>query len=1120
MRNLILIALFLIANVGVAKGRFQEADQKVFMDEVRQEIAEHKIENNGQVDLNIIKAGFFKELDETFAEEKITRDELNRIKKAYERLAADSNIASDKKEESFYTFLADEFKTLSSASLEKVKEGAVCNLLACEAGLKCAKDPAQKEIAAGKKRGLECNEGKECASGECHAERVGAKKKICEDVFRCFRPLALGESCIKNPVCSVGFCLPFDAMTAGIGECQASGKTCKNNSDCCSNSCNGGICRDNFTCKDCVRNGAKPIRGQKCCEGLYKNENGICVPAIPPSVIQEVKLEKRNFKNILFSLMLNIFLPNAQAAGEEMKSVIMGEKAKYQNFVPTSKVGETLNMEKGQAKLNFSRKSDFETCDIRFKDDFYNSLKADGSFDLEVAMLAFDFVSTGESDNDYWRKSSSEDSSIFGRLKQTGLGHREIRKSTNLQVDAINKKLTCACLDVQGLDKITDAGKKEFFEKECPEYAKYIDPNTSPDQLNGDASGLKAKRLLVLWVSNLNAFNASLAINNNAAYTQLLAVSNWVNETNWNQATERNYDLFKFTIEKSKGSAVGAIAGALLAAGVLAVLGGFATTSILSAWAAAGIITASAVTGSAGMWMFSTLKGAWITKHPEISDYETQPRTYACGKKSSCTDYTRTLVQPYNNICNVHTSANACLKSFLVVSENGESRYIVDPWVPAGVSKSALLRGQPNYVEKMEQGFQAAKAAMMGRNPGANYVTDNYLSDVFIDESLVGQYAPAIGQNIDAINFLDEARIKMIKEAAMNFAVSENFLEAGDKENLKIFADYAYEYHFLWPKKSRLDEISYPTVGLSTYLNYMSKEVAGNLSVSGAKSAIKLSRLEELYRADLAKNLALYDQSLNHVDKLLKGEIDQNAQALKSLSLLNSLFESPNLDQQLKNLNNGNVGGTTSAGDLSKEQLSFLNAVGNLRSTRKAQVKALDNFKKEVAKNSENSGSAGKVASVAQKFSEKFAKGNAAFNGFLVTGTNEKSGFGTNKNSEKGNGEKENNFNVASINGTGALYGPGGIVNSRGSSRNGNGSGENGSGNGYGNGAEGSVGNTNKSDAEKLAEAVQARDDQGRTKYESNDLQTLFEKITNAYIRNYDKILTKKKGKDAVEEKE
>lgn len=1381
LKSLILLTLML--NISFAKDRFSDADKKKFLDDVKQEIAEHKVENKGRVDLQIIKPGLYAELEESLKLEKFTRDEMNKIKQNYEAFSRDPSITPDKAEEAFYAFMQKELDNINKKPIEKVAEGNLCNNWGCEDGLKCAPDPTQFTAnfhMKGKRGGVECNDNSDCASLECVSENSSSKKKVCEEVYKCYRPLKLNESCSLNPVCGSGACLPFMSMTSGIGECEATGKVCKKNSDCCSNSCSGGQCKDNFICKDCVNNGSKPKRGQKCCEGLYVNEKGACAPDVPPSVIQEVRVSP--IKSFLISLV-NIFISTADAGeiakvqaqfdamlernsdapigstfvwgsgkftvlptgnllftgtsgktvelteksniikvanaspelrrsfaenygidplgldkdqqasnakmisdfvaiekaktitsnetstaadipgygrvtytfartegsgdslvqypasitsaygtvydpasdfyssneyaamtgkkmtaedyqlledekkaatktaqsaardssaaaaledeetflnlgavndGLDLKSGVMANQNKL-NKLNAPKEFEALNMEKDKAKLIFNKKSNFQTCDIHFKDDFYNALKTDGAFDLEVAMLGFEFVVTGDSDSDYWKSgtipsfpsvrvsgisaqheafiaklteeqnknAASGNSSIYNRLKAIGLAHRKVRANTNLQIATINKKLTCACLDVQGYNKIVNDEKKKFFETSCEEYAKYKNPETSLDELNGDASGLKGKRLLVIWTQNLQQFHASLAIDNNAAYTQLLAVSNFVNsEAKWNETETRNYNLFKFSIKNPSGAVagLGALIGALLAAGVIAILGGFATTSILSAWAAAGIIAASAVTGAGGMWMIATLKGAWITMKPEINDGIVAPRTYSCGKKESCTDYTRTLVQPYNNICNTHTSANACIKSFIIVNEGKEARYIVDPWIPVGVGKAQITKNQPNYVEKLEEGFNAAKNAMIMKNPGAtggggkkgggNFVSESYLAEVFIDANIVGRYAPAIGNNMQENYFFGQDRVKIIKEAARKFAISEGFLEANDTENLNEFADYAYEYHFLWPKKSRPGEVSYPTVGLSTYLGYMSKEVSGNLTAGLAKTAVKLSKLQEQYQKDYNNTFDLYDKTLNQVDGLKKAllttEINKNKDALANLINFNSMLDSKNLDQQLKALNSSTQGSTlsgSSSGGLSNDQSNFLKAVSNLRSTRKDQLKSLDVYNKAMASNGDKE-RATKVASVSKKFSSNFAKGNSSFSDAKL-GSNSgplDSGSAANKDDQNKYGAGAYGTiggSNSGMSGTGSLYGSGsgGSSNSKSSSSNADSAGTSGAA-------------VNDADANKLADAIDARNKSNKDKYQSNDGQSLFEKVTNAYIRNYDRVLTKKKDKDVVEEKQ
>mgnify|MGYP000473402712 CR=1 FL=1 len=83
-----------------------------------------------------------------------------------------------------------------------------------------------------------------------------------------------------------------------------------------------------------------------------------------------------------------------------------------------------------------------------------------------------------------------------------------------------------------------------------------------------------------------------------------------------------------------------------------------------------------------------------------------------------------------------------------------------------------------------------------------------------------------------------------------------------------------------------------------------------------------------------------------------------------------------------------------------------------------------------------------------------------------------------------------------------------------------NGEGADGAGGAGANGAgDGTTNGMSEEDRKKLAEAIEARDRANKSKYNSQDDQTLFEKVTNAYIRNYDKVLSKKKDKDIIDKK-
>lgn len=1192
LKSLILIALSLNITFAVAKSRFSDVDKAKFLEEVKQAVAAHKIENKGKVDLQIMKPAFNEELDYYYKQEKFTREEMVQLKQQYEDFAK-SNPANA--EEAFNKFVHDKLEEINKTPVQKIKEGGVCNNWSCDEGLKCAPDPKQEDGPKCKKESRECKEDSDCCSGSCTLN-TKTKKRSCEDVYRCFRPLLIGQSCMQNPVCGEGECLPFNSKTSGIGECEDRGHSCKKNSDCCSNACSRNKCIESYICKDCVKAGKKPERGQKCCEGLLPNDKNICVPDVPPVVIPQVRV--RGIEKSIVAKISDLFISKANA--DEAYDTVNADHDTYSNF--QAKSADVDKVEVAPPKINLSRKSNFDTCDIRFRDDYIKFLQKPDIKDptmagvnllnLELAFLSFDYVMTGDGVNDYWTRNNV---SMYSRLKSIAKDHVELRKKTNARLDEVNRKLTCMCLDVKGYKNITDPDKKAFFET-CPEFQsaavsstvckmkkacsandaefKYTDASgktvvhadacqggfmdvscdpakdggactctaeTKPiDDVNSEtASSIKGKRLLIQYTQNLQSFTASLTVDNTALYKRIADVSMFAaNEAKWNEAENKKYTLFNFNIKNPSGSvaAMGAILGALLAAGVIAILGGFATTSILTTWAAAGIIATSAITGGTGLWLIASLKGAWISKRPEV--FDKYIRSYGCGKKETCVEYSRELNQPYNNICNVHTSANACIKNFVVYYQGDEPRYVVDPWIPYGIDKNLILRDahdEKDYAHKLEDGFQAAKNAMISKNPGASggggkdggaFVSENYMRELFIDGSILGSYTPKIGTD-DRKYILDDSIIKLIKDGARKYAIESKFFQEGDEENLKNFADYTFEYHFKWPKTSRAKEISYPTVGLATYLDIMSNGVAGTMAVGAGSAAKSFGNLNALYLQDYLNTLQLYkDQPINQDPskmKLINAEIDKAQSDLDQQKTLNALSNS-SMDSMLENLNAGTIGtaakGVGAKGNvtLTSDQSSFLNAIGNLRSTRKEQLKKLDNFNKTMAA-SGNADRAARISSAFKKFASNFTRptsGAISPRGAGIFGSGGLDGVGlktTTDDSKKSDGK--NSGNGSGFGNFGGSFG-GSIGSSyRGSSGKGSGD-QNAATDANANSAQA---NANDEDARRLQEAIEARDRANKDKYASKEEQTIFEKVTNAYIRNYDKVLTKKKDKDVPEQK-
>ena len=308
------ILLFVLTLNLAYAGRFEEGDKKKFIDEVKQEIAQHKLENHGKVDLQIIKPEFYKGLDELHQHQKLTKDEALVIKQRFENFSKDKSVTPQNAEAAFFAFLEFQLNEINQRPIQRAKENDICNNIGCEKGYTCAPDPRQDYGNLCRQTGLECKVDGDCCSNEC-VEDPRSRRKVCEDVYRCFRPLDENQACNTNPVCGVGSCLPFNSLVAGIGECVENTKACKANSDCCSNLCQGGVCKENFICKDCVQRGKKADRGRKCCEGLIESESGICIPDVPPVIPPQVKHSV--LKSVLVAT-LNLFIPAAEASNADL----------------------------------------------------------------------------------------------------------------------------------------------------------------------------------------------------------------------------------------------------------------------------------------------------------------------------------------------------------------------------------------------------------------------------------------------------------------------------------------------------------------------------------------------------------------------------------------------------------------------------------------------------------------------------------------------------------------------------------------------------------------------------------------------------------------------------------
>ncbi len=1173
--KLFLLSFFLLCNFqAFGQQRINEQHKKNLMAEVKEGILEHKQVNNKKLELLMMKPEVMEFVWELHYEDKLaTQQEVLEFQRQFDILAAKRDLTDKEKEDALLDLFDKIVASINNSPLQCIKEGQSCNNWQCCDGLVCADTPGRMLPKAKNNcapLAKSCSANSDCCSGSCE-ENLLTREKSCTSSKKCYRPIKIGNSCSDNPVCGEGSCEEHNSNTLGIGECASNGNTCKANSDCCSNSCKSGKCQRSYMCKDCVQQGQIPDKGRKCCEGLmlHKKTNR-CVIDIPPFFVEN----KQNKSSVIIAFIASLFISTADAqsdvdkAKEALKSGAINEfdlmGVGIKDAVPTAK--EQIEIQRGEvtaAGLNraggylfeMKKGSDFESCEINYKNDYLIGMmeKRKGHnvslFDLQLSLLAFEYVALGTGVDDHWKvKAGDKSGSIHSVAKAVAQKSRASREGIFETVSEREVEIKCLCYDKNGFPNLNDE-QKSFFQSSCPaQFADYEARVAAMEELGqesldlGDASGIKYKEMMHNWYRAIAGFEEELFIANTNLSKDMLELKNWALTNNWYESEIRKYELFNFSIKNYTGQVMfgTALAAALVTAGVIAITGGFAATATLSAWAAAGIISASAVTGSLGVWFIGSLKGAWDSSAPMIYDQYVKGReNYKCGKKDFCSDFTRVLHQPYNKVCGKHISANACIRSFLVTENaDGETRYLIDPWIPYNVPANLVIRDNRDYSDLLEKGFQRARGYLKGNKPAevtelqdnllcqlqggenGNPISENciqnqiknvihpagfrppsYLEETFVDEVAVSQYLPELRSNENQYRLSQETKDAIMK-GAREYIIKEGFFNENETQNLDNFANYVWDYHYVFPRISKADMISYPTPGLVTYLHLVAAALdsASQQSLDGVEA---VTNLVDLSRIDLERTREVLDLTPR---VRTGGAEDLMNQATGTFQQgVTQVGDTGVSGISGSNFNTGSVSGTAAvtgigvdnlnAGSLEATAQRFQNAVATRNEIDKAKKEDLENFMEQVGNTDR-----GKKILAAQK----------ELMGAFLSPSNRGAFDGPNSGMALNNlaaGDLKN----ASLDGKGAV----GSADNRGALTTAMpNSGKNplmGSGSGSAQSVVGnrsnSVGGISMSEAERMREAIQARDRAGQDAFATKDGQSLWEIVTNTYIRAYDKLL-------------
>lgn len=270
-----------------------------------------KLGDRRDSDIGSDKRKYLSELEESFKNElviklsalqsqgKYQRDEIH---KTFESLvsdwANDGIISSTVKDEAL------EFsKKISPSSVQRdaviLSEKAVQYKLTLNDGEACS-------------LGLDkCQNGSFCRRTHIQKDRAYIYR------FQCVKKVASEGRCHPDlNQCTQGECKLLLRYT-DINTCQTYGQKCSSNSECCSGSCNkNSRCDADYKCTTCLGIGKTLLKDeQKCCAGLYPNEQRVCEPIIP--IFTSIKNRVIKF--------LDILIPSAHAASSAEISKVSSE---------------------------------------------------------------------------------------------------------------------------------------------------------------------------------------------------------------------------------------------------------------------------------------------------------------------------------------------------------------------------------------------------------------------------------------------------------------------------------------------------------------------------------------------------------------------------------------------------------------------------------------------------------------------------------------------------------------------------------------------------------------------------------------------------------------------------
>lgn len=653
-------------------------------------------------------------------------------------------------------------------------EGESCSLIACQEGVYCALDPTQEE--SGK---LECENHSDCPSGLCE-ERLRGGTRFCRAEQKCFFPIMEnGASCVENPLCGNG--LTCRRVDSGLPTCGAERTECSLNSECCSGSCNEGKCQVVRQCLNCTQVGARETRDRPCCDGLISNPDnpGQCIQYVPDHLT-------------------------------------------YENMI-----GYEIQLQDQDNPINL------EQCEFDWYQSYLLQLKRDpNNFEREMSLLAFEYVAGGDDYvDDFW--------SVNKDLKSIADFRKQLRSwlLRVLQSDIDNHEEVLTQIG----QEVTDSALLREEDKEVirPIYAEIARTKENYQQLCGevhdtleiadefgdqgvDADGVRANVMAILLLQmEKQLIMAHMELNTSPTFLDLQGdegeggnkvegIIQRLESTDWKRVDHREVFTDKWKVAGWN------FLGKLLA---------YVTTPGL-------ILNVLGVINPRSAKKFKTGQGEaegviaalWAEGHEPIVEVENYKKSWKIWPIIRYYHYEITVDWPMS-FCPeepgqfIMAVSGACIKRFLYTPFEGSTVSMPDPFVPQRLTKRDLFycgnQDQFDFYEMVNHGaFESIEYLLERREPG-------------LDATAVELAFPDISHgNVD---FLDP-RKNRVKEAAGDY-LFESFPDLKvPEEFVTKFSEHVLDLHYIFPNLSIHDgDIGYPKRGMVPYLKSLGMMLSNNI---------------------------------------------------------------------------------------------------------------------------------------------------------------------------------------------------------------------------------------------------------------------------------------------------